>query len=470
MRTAWAAVGLVGVAAMAGCGGSPGHATVPRPSGPTAPAHPTTGAAPTGADVGQYHGDARHTGAYAGVTAPRSLAVGWNRGLDGSVYAQPLVVGGLVIAVTENDTAYGLDAATGAIRWQTHVGTPQQASALACGNIAPTVGITGTPVYVAATGRVYVVAEEAGPRHELIALDASTGAVELRQNVDLGVSGTRPDAMQQRSALTAANGRVYVTFGGRDGDCGTYRGQVVGVPVRGGAPVSYTVPTAREGGAWNAMGPAVDASGDVYVSVGNGAAGEDPGHRDDPYDHSDAVLKLSPTLRLLDFFAPADWRQQNAADLDLGSTGPTLLPNGLVLAVGKSPTVYVTRQSALGGVGGQLTATDVCRGFGGTAQAGSTVYLPCTDGLRAVDVSSSGAVTTRWHAAGGITGSPVLGGGAVWALDQSSATLHALAAATGQDLAAVRLPDGVTRFATPALSGSFAYVGTDNSVAAVSIS
>jgi outer membrane protein assembly factor BamB len=468
MRRTWAAVALAALAALAACGGTSSGS---GPSGSALAPQPSIGAVTrAGADVGQYHGDARHTGAYADVTRPTALAVGWNRDLDGSVYAQPLVIGSLAIVVTENDTAYGLDAATGAIRWQTHVGTPQQASALPCGNIRPTVGITGTPVYVPSTGRVYFVAEEAGPKHELIAVDAMTGAVQLRQNVDLGLPGTKPDSMQERAALTAANGRVYLTFGGRDGDCGTYRGQIIGVPVAGGTPVSYTVPTAREAGAWNAMGPAIDAAGDVYISVGNGAAGEDPGHRSDPFDHSDSVLKFSPSLQLLGFYAPANWRQQNAGDVDLGSTGPTLLTNGLVLAIGKSPNVYVTRQSSLGGIGGQLSTTEICAGYGGTAQSGSTVYLPCTDGVRAVSVADDGAVTTDWHASSDLNGSPVLGGGAVWVLDTSSSSLHALSGKTGKDVATVTLPAEVTRFATPALSGSTAYVGTEKGVTAVSIS
>lgn len=417
-----------------------------------------------------YHGDNRRTGDYAGVTTPTGLWVDWTVRLDGSVYAQPLVVGGTVLVATENDTMYSLDAATGAVRWRTHVGTPQQASALPCGNISPTVGITGTPVYDPATGWVYAVAEESGPKHELVALDAATGAVELRQNVDLGTPGTAPDAMQQRAALLDANGRVYVAFGGRDGDCGAYRGQLIGVPLRGGTPVSYTVPTSREAGAWAASGPAADADGTVYLAVGNGAAGEDPGQRNAPYDHSDAILKLSPTLQLLGFFAPADWRTQNASDLDLGSTGPTLLDNGLVLAVGKGPDVYVTKQADLGGIGGELTKTSVCRAFGGTAQSGTTVYLPCTDGVRAVTVGADGAIDVVWHAAGGIAGSPVVGGSAVWALDQSSATLHALSVVTGKDLASVRLAASVSRFATPALAGAQAFVGTMDGVTAVAIS
>ena len=37
-------------------------------------------------------------------------------------------------------------------------------------------------------------------------------------------------AEQQRPALTLANGRLYVDFGGLDGDCGQYHGYVVDLP------------------------------------------------------------------------------------------------------------------------------------------------------------------------------------------------------------------------------------------------
>jgi len=42
--------------------------------------------------------------------------------VGGQVYAQPLVIGSTVFVATENDWIYGLDAATGAVKWSTHLG------------------------------------------------------------------------------------------------------------------------------------------------------------------------------------------------------------------------------------------------------------------------------------------------------------------------------------------------------------
>src|SRR5215831_18707389 len=41
--------------------------------------------------------------------------------VGGQVYAQPLVIGSTVFVATENDWIYGLDAATGAVKWSTHL-------------------------------------------------------------------------------------------------------------------------------------------------------------------------------------------------------------------------------------------------------------------------------------------------------------------------------------------------------------
>jgi outer membrane protein assembly factor BamB len=461
VRTAGPIAGvLLSLAAVACSGGSP--AAAPAPTGPatttpattpatSAPQSPAATAPATGRDWPAYHGSADRAGVAAGMPAVSRLSVLTSVRLDGAVYASPIVARGLTVVATENDTVYAFDRAYRQV-WRRHLGRPSPAGERPCGNIDP-LGITGTPVYDGGSGLVYVAAEYGGPpRHELVALDPRTGAVRWRRSVDL--AGTETRAMQERGALAVTGGRVWVPFGGLAGDCGGYKGRVVGVRLDGtGDPVSYTVPTTREAGIWTPPGPVVDSSGDLFVAVGNGESGVG-----DPYDHSDSVLRIGPDGRLRDSFSPTTWPTDNDADLDLGSQGPTLV-GPWVFSAGKSGTGYVLRRDHLGGIGGQVSQAEVCRSFGGTAVAAGIVYVPCTDGIRAVAIDGSGKLSVRWHADGALTGSPVVGGGRVWTLDQQGGVLHALDPATGRTRAQVAV--GTTsRFATPAITGRDVLVPT----------
>jgi len=124
---------------------------------------------------------------------------------------------------------------------------------------------------------------------------------------------------------------------------------------------------------------------------------------------------------------------------------------------GKSGPVYVLRQDRLGGIGGQVSVQDICRSFGGAAVDGNVVYLPCTDGVRAVRVDDAGTLHVLWHAADSIAGSPVIGGGRVWALDQEGGVLHALDPASGRSATQIVVGE-TSRFATPALHGNHVLV------------
>ncbi|MEP7019379.1 MAG: PQQ-binding-like beta-propeller repeat protein [Pseudonocardiales bacterium] len=381
--------------------------------------------------------------------------------LDGQVYASPLVVRGMTVVATENDTVYAFDQKHRQV-WKQHLGAASPAQERDCGNIDP-LGITGTPVFDAATGLVFVAPEYGGPpRHELVALDVSNGSVRWRRSLDL--PGVETKAMQERGALTISDGRVWVAFGGLSGDCGGYKGRVIGMPLDGsGDPIAYTVPTTREAGIWTPPGPSVDAAGHLFVSVGNGESG--PG---DPYDYSDSVLELGTNAKLVDSYSPRTWAADNASDLDLGSQGPALVAKWVFIA-GKSGTAYVLRQGHLGGIGGEVSSADLCRSFGGTAVLGDVVYVPCTSGVRAVRIDGDGTMHLLWHASESITGSPVVGGGRIWALDPKAGLLHALDPRTGRSLGQVRVGE-TSRFATPALYGNQVLVPTLAGLAVVTSS
>jgi len=406
-----------------------------------------------------YHHDAARTGAVRGLPAAGRLSVAWSRHLDGAVYGQPLIIGGAVIAATENDSVYALARSSGRLLWRAHVGTPVPLADQPCGDIDP-LGITGTPVYRPATGLVYAVTQTTGSRHFLVGIDVGSGKVRIRRVIPAPDRQRRYD--QQRAALALANGRVYVAFGGHDGDCGPYIGSVVAIPASGrGRMRSYRVPAAREAGIWATGGPVVGPDGTLYVSVGNGAATRSP------FDGSDSVTALFPGLHRRDLFAPNTWRADNQNDLDLGSMSPALLRDGKILAVGKRGIGYLLRAAHLGGIGGQVASGRICQAFGGPAVAGRTVYVPCVGSGMAAVSTARNRLRVLWRGPAGAWGSPVLGGGAVWVADWNSGVLYELSQATGRVRHRIALRSGLPHFASPSLSGRLVIIGTNRGVVAV---
>src|SRR5947207_2425110 len=108
-------------------------------------------------DVTQFHNHASREGLYVDSSFTQSAAANLTRDLGfdgtivGNVYAQPLYIddgpGGrpTIIAATESNNVYALDAVDGSVIWQRNVEAPVPLANLPCGNIDPN-GITGTPV------------------------------------------------------------------------------------------------------------------------------------------------------------------------------------------------------------------------------------------------------------------------------------------------------------------------------------
>src|SRR5947208_2857281 len=436
--------------------------TTTSPTSPAASPTPTSSAGPAATTGGRwttYHADVTRSGVAAGPALADVRHTWTSAELDGSIYAEPLAIGARVFTATENDTVYALDAATGAVLWRRHLGTPVDSSTLPCGNIVPTSGITATPVADTATGVLYVAAFLSPAQHELFALRTASGAILWHRPVD--PPGMDPRTQQLRSALTLADGSVYVAYGGLFGDCGSYHGWVAAVAADGSGPVfDYRVPTTNAGGIWAPSGPAVDTAGHLFVATGNSFSA-------DTFDHGDSVIELSPGLKELGFFAPADWAALNSGDVDLGSVGPALLPGGRIFQIGKGGVGYLLDASDLGGIGGELSSAPVCGGsFGGTAHVDRSIYVPCNDGLIALRLARDGRSFEQvWRSSTFDAGPPIVAGGLVWGIDLSSSALVGFDPATGHEVVR-RALDEVSHFASPSAAPGCLFVPTDRTVTA----
>jgi len=392
----------------------------------------------------EFGGAGTHPQDGVGVTKPAGqLHRKWETSpLDGAVYAEPLVAGGCVYVATEDNSVYAFNAATGAPVWHVHLASPVTAGLACAGDIDPS-GITGTPVLDPAHDELWAVVltyVSGRPAHEVVALNARTGALLRRQVVAL--PGTDPAAEQQRAALDMEAGNVYVPLGGLYGDCGDYKGAVISVPGTPGHKLGYWhTPTAREGAVWEVGGPDVLPNGDILLSTGNSAASPGQG-----FDGGDALIELTASLKVASYFAPRSWAVWNTEDLDLGSTGPALLPGGLAFQVGKAGVGFLVSTSHLGGIGGQLASAQVCNGgaYGADAVSGSTVYVPCSGGLVAVRAVGRG-LHVLWSSSAGGSGSPLVAGGRLFEEVQSGEVV-ALSPATGGVLQRLSLAPPATHF------------------------
>ena len=412
-----------------------------------------------------YHGDPSGSGVdTSGVTFSPPATAWSSPTLDGQVYGEPLEWTGRVFVATENDTVYSLAADSGAVLWSTHLGPPVPSGDLPCGDISPAVGITGTPVVDPARAEIFVVADElvdGAPTHLLVGLDTYTGAVLVDRPVD--PPGADTSAILQRTGLALDDGSVVFGFGGNDGDCSTYHGWVMAAPENGGAVGDYQIePGGSQGAVWmGGAAPEVDSSGNIWVATGNGS-----GPSSSP-NGSDSVLELSPALQLEQYFAPSSWSHDNGNDLDLGSSAPALLADGTVLQVGKSDTAYLLNQSNLGGVGGQLIQANVCGSDadGGDAVDGTVVYVPCLNGVEAIQTGSAPpGLAERWQS--GTPGPPIVAGGLVWSI--GGGALHGIDPTSGATAERVAVGVEANHFPTPSVGDGLLLAPTADGVVAFS--
>jgi hypothetical protein len=312
----------------------------------------------------------------------------FTRSVDDLIYAQPLYLPGVAIpgqgthnvvyVATMNNSIYAFDAddpAQPAPLWQTSLGTPVNVSAtfgktypeIAGG--AGSIGALATPVIDPVSNTLYACCSTSdaptGPYHTLLyALDVTTGQshpgspVEITASIPSTGAGAshgvlKFDSSQHmvRPALLLDHGVVYIAAGSH-GDFGSvYHGWVFAYDAatltqRG---VFCVTQHSFGGSVWQAgAGPAADAAGNVYVMTANGSNQPQVG------DDGDSFIKLQITsagLVLVDYFTPYNAQVLSKNDMDLGSSGPMLLPGTQYLVgAGKECKLYVLDTSEMGEV------------------------------------------------------------------------------------------------------------------------
>ena len=321
----------------------------------------------------------------------------------GHIYAQPLFVSNvrisgrelvnLLLVATTNNFVFAFDAdgarpGTDGIIWKRSLGTPPSmdqvwdlggCGGLRCGlkgpNIHGNVGIMSTPVIDRNRGIVFVMARIIdGPTriaYQLHALDLRTGNERAGSPIEVTANASGivfdPVTHNQRPGLAMANKQIVIAWGAHE-DLMRYFGWVMSyryennaftqtaafVTTPGGdtAPdcaASPDVPSrCAHGGIWmSGRAPAIDANGNVLLFVGNGlndmtaTAGTNFGN---------SFLKLnSVSLGVIDYFTPYNHLYLNETDLDLGGSGPMVIPrSNLIVGGGKQGVMHVWRADNLG--------------------------------------------------------------------------------------------------------------------------
>jgi len=341
--------------------------------------------------------DTSRTGANLNETALTTSNVNVNQfgklysyTIDGSIFAQPLYVPSVVIpsqgthnvvyVATMNDVIYALDAdsnaVNGGVLWKVDLRNPAAGvTAIPIANIVGsnnlnivgTVGVESTPVIDLTSNTIYLVArtmEVSGSTTNYVArlhaLDITTGSEKFGGPVVIqgSVPGTGQGSsggtltlstffQNQRSSLALVNGLVVFSFASHE-DQYDWHGWVMAYNAQTLQQTSVfcSTPNGQNAGMWmSGRAPVVDSSGNLYYATGNG-------DWDGISSFGDSIIKLSTTggvLSLTDYFTPDNYQLLQSDDLDLGSSGPILIPGTtLLITAGKTSEFFLLQSTNLG--------------------------------------------------------------------------------------------------------------------------
>ncbi len=362
-------------------------------------------------DVLMNHNDLRRTGwnNKETILATDNVSSGnfgkiFSRDVDDQIYAQPLVVsnvsigGGthnIVIVATVNNSLYAFDADDASASspfWHVNL-TYDSANYRPVRNTDMTgactglpggysdfkgkIGIVGTPAIDTTTQTLYVVVRSVSKTGNnyvqyLHAINLLTGGDKLPPVLITatfpgtgygsvgGVITFNPQKENQRPGLLLLNNLVYICWASHC-DWGPYQGWMMAYDastlqqkyVYNSAPNAgdqSVDPQGGQAGIWmSGLPPSVDDDGNLYITTGNGLDGQS-GNPNDTVNRGNSLIKLSPSLKVLDFFTPMNYQFLNDNDADYGSDGALLIPNThLSVSGSKEGKLYLINNDAMGG-------------------------------------------------------------------------------------------------------------------------
>jgi outer membrane protein assembly factor BamB len=374
----------------------------------------------------------------------------------------------MLFQTATDGVTFGIDAASGRILWRfgTHLtssgtGAPSLSSfvhKMVFGGIVT----SSTPAADPSGLSIYAPGLD-GFVHKL---DAASGAELRARGFPVRIT-LLPRTEKDASALNVANGYLYATTSGYNGDAPPYDGHVVSVRLSDGDTHVFdslcshnrSLPTPNScphggSGIWSRGGAVVDPDaamhGQVYVATGDGDFDAIGGGD----DYGDSVLALRADLStLVGNYTPANYQALADGDTDLGSTSPALLPRQpasrtplMLVQGGKDQVLKLVNRAPLPGVAGELQTLDLAGRLFSTPAVWTDpsdrvwIFMGFSqeiDAYRlATDARGSSRLVPMWRANAGQTAgegtSPVVSNGIVF--DALDGAIHALDARNGHEL------------------------------------
>jgi outer membrane protein assembly factor BamB len=400
--------------------------------GLAASASPWLEAQAAAGDWTQFGWDVASSGASTdptGITAANAASLQRHQvALDGTVDASAIYLHGIGVKGARHDvffvtTTYGktiaIDADQGSVLWEY---TPPKFAVWEGSRQL----IDSTPV--------------ADPDRNYIYAAVPDGTIQKLAVADGRVLWTTPitqlPALEKiASPLREFRGRIIAVTTGYIGDRPPYQGHVAILDAQSGRLVHVwnslcsdrprlLMPSAcpsAQSGIWGRAGAVIDsATGDIFLATGNG-----------PYngktDWGDSIIELdTDAAQMLGNFTPANNTELDKRDLDIGSTSPVLLGDGLVAQGGKDAQIRLLGLRDIAGTaphqgherqilstpsGGRLfTAPAVWR------NDGTTWMFAADGGGTAAWTLEDGKLVEKWKNGNGGT-SPVIAGGLLYVYD-----------------------------------------------------